>query len=161
VDATADGIGGLAIGAVLDELNDGDQGELPGWQCGLSAPGVELGEVGAAAGGPELIPEVGVGIPLMRKAARRRARHVRVRRLLIPAFTVGLTAFLRRLLELPGIDRDGPQALLGGGAPSPRVVWTCEKGPDDPIGPHRSADMSQTSIYVELAVHLSPAIAIR
>jgi hypothetical protein len=56
------------------------------------------------------------------------ALHVRGRRLLIPAFTVGLRAFLGRLLELPGIDRDGLQALFEGGELSPRVVWTREKG---------------------------------
>jgi hypothetical protein len=48
VDAAADGVGGLAIGEVLGELHHGDQGELPRGQCGLPAPGVEVGEVGVA-----------------------------------------------------------------------------------------------------------------
>jgi len=56
------------------------------------------------------------------------ALHVRDRRLLIPAFTVGLQAFLGRLLELPGIDRDGLYAILRGGELSSRVVWTRGKG---------------------------------
>jgi hypothetical protein len=54
--------------------------------------------------------------------------HVRDRRLLIPAFTVGLDAFLGRLLELPGIDRDRLEALLRGGRLSPCVLWTREQG---------------------------------
>jgi hypothetical protein len=54
--------------------------------------------------------------------------HVPGRRLYIPAFAVNLQPFLGRLLELPGIDRDGLQALFGGGEPSPRVVWTRGKG---------------------------------
>src|SRR5262249_29141585 len=46
VDAGADGGGGLAVGQVLDELEDGDEGEPPGG-LGRSAPrGVEVGEVG-------------------------------------------------------------------------------------------------------------------
>ena len=64
VDAAADGVGGLAIGEVLGELHDGDQGELPGGQCGLSAPGVEVGEVGVAEDGSEFVAEPEVGIPL-------------------------------------------------------------------------------------------------
>ena len=54
--------------------------------------------------------------------------HVRGRRLLIPALTGGLEAFLGRLLKLPGIDRDGLEALLRGGRLSPCVLWTREKG---------------------------------
>ena len=54
--------------------------------------------------------------------------HVRGRRLLIPAFSTGMNAFLERLHELPGIDRDGLDVLLRGGEPSPCVVWTREKG---------------------------------
>src|SRR5262249_5396989 len=64
VDAAADGVGGLAIGEVLGELQDGDQGELPGGQCGLPAPGVEGGEVGVAEDGSELVAEAEVGVPL-------------------------------------------------------------------------------------------------
>ena len=37
---------------------------LPGGQCGLSAPGIELGEVGVAEDGPELVAEPEVGISL-------------------------------------------------------------------------------------------------
>ena len=39
--------------------------------------------------------------------------HVRGRRRRIPAFAVGLEAFLGRLLELPGIDRYGPKPCCG------------------------------------------------
>ena len=60
VDAAADGVGGLAIGEVLGELHDGDQGELPGGQCGLSAPGVEAGEVGVAEGVFCMSPRKGI-----------------------------------------------------------------------------------------------------
>ena len=45
VDAAADGVGGLAIGEVLGELQDGDQGEPPGGVGGLSARGKQVGEV--------------------------------------------------------------------------------------------------------------------
>ena len=54
--------------------------------------------------------------------------HERDRRLRIPAFSVGLNVFVERLRELPGIDRDGLDALLRGGEPSPCVLWTREKG---------------------------------
>jgi hypothetical protein len=54
--------------------------------------------------------------------------HERGRRLLIPAFSVGMEAFLGRLRELPGIDRDGLDVLLRGGEPSSCVLWTYEKG---------------------------------
>ena len=54
--------------------------------------------------------------------------HERGRRLLIPAFSVGMKAFLGRLRELPGIDRDGLEVLLRGGEPSPCVLWTHEIG---------------------------------
>ena len=64
VDAAADGVGGLSIGEVLGELHDGDQGEPPGGQCGLSAPGVEVGEVAVAEDGAEFVAEPEVGIPL-------------------------------------------------------------------------------------------------
>ena len=45
VDAGADGVGGPAVGEVLAELQDGDQGQPPGGQGGLAAVGEELGEV--------------------------------------------------------------------------------------------------------------------
>ena len=64
VDAAADGIGGPSIGEVLGELHDGDQGEPPGRQRGLPAPGVEVGEVAVAEDVPELVAEPEVGIPL-------------------------------------------------------------------------------------------------
>lgn len=57
VDAAADGVGGLSIREILGELHHGDQGELPGGQSGLSAPGVEFGEVGVAEDRFELVPE--------------------------------------------------------------------------------------------------------
>ena len=65
--------------------------------------------------------------------------HVRDRRLLIPAFAVGLQALLGRLLELPGIDRDAVQALFGGGEPSPRVVWAREDGACQSVPAERSS----------------------
>jgi hypothetical protein len=64
IDAAADGVGGLAIGEVLAELHDGGQGELAGGQCGLPAPGVEVGEVGVAEDGSELVTEPEVGVAL-------------------------------------------------------------------------------------------------
>jgi hypothetical protein len=64
VDASADGVGGLAIGEVLGELQHGDQGEPPRGQCGLPAPGVEVGEVAIAEHGSELVAEPEVGIAL-------------------------------------------------------------------------------------------------
>jgi hypothetical protein len=48
--------------------------------------------------------------------------------LLIPAFSVGLRAFLERLLELPGIDRDRVEALMRGGSPPSSVLWPRENG---------------------------------
>jgi len=39
VDAPADGVGGLAIGEVLGELQDGDQGALPGGGVGCPRRG--------------------------------------------------------------------------------------------------------------------------
>jgi hypothetical protein len=54
--------------------------------------------------------------------------HERGRRLCIPAYSVGMNAFLERLRELPGIDRDGLEVLLRGGEPSPCVLWTHEIG---------------------------------
>jgi hypothetical protein len=54
--------------------------------------------------------------------------HQRDRRLRIPAFSVGMGAFLGRLRELPGIDRNGLAVLLRGGEPSPCVLWMREKG---------------------------------
>jgi hypothetical protein len=64
VDAAADGVGGLAIGEVLGELQDRDPGELPGWQRGLATPGVEVGEVSVAEDGPEPVAESEVGVAL-------------------------------------------------------------------------------------------------
>jgi hypothetical protein len=52
--------------------------------------------------------------------------HQRGRRLLIPAFSVGMEAFLGRLRELPGIDGDGLDLLLRGGKPSLCVLWMRE-----------------------------------
>jgi hypothetical protein len=49
--------------------------------------------------------------------------------LVIPASSVGLRAFLERLLELPDIDRDRIEALLRGTSPSPSVFWRRENGP--------------------------------
>ena len=65
--------------------------------------------------------------------------HVRDRRLLIPAFTVGLQALLGRLLDLPGIDRDAVQALFGGGEPSPHVMWAREDGACQSVPAERSS----------------------
>ena len=53
--------------------------------------------------------------------------HERGRCLLIPAFSVGMEAFLGRLRELPGINRDGLDVLLGGDEPSPCALWTRAK----------------------------------
>jgi hypothetical protein len=53
--------------------------------------------------------------------------HERDRRVAVPAFSVGMGALLRRLRELPGIDRDGLDVLLRGGEPSPVVLWAREK----------------------------------
>jgi hypothetical protein len=54
--------------------------------------------------------------------------HERDRRLLLPAFSAGMEAFLGRLRGLPGVDRDGLEDLLNGGEPSLCVLWTREKG---------------------------------
>src|SRR5262249_4791755 len=54
--------------------------------------------------------------------------HARGRRLRVPAFSAGMKAFLGRLREWPGIDRDGLDVLLRGGEPSPCVLWTREEG---------------------------------
>jgi hypothetical protein len=48
--------------------------------------------------------------------------------LLIPAFSVGLRAFLERLCALPGIDRDRIEALMRGDTPSRSVLWPRENG---------------------------------
>src|SRR5262249_19023109 len=48
--------------------------------------------------------------------------------LLVPASSVGLGAFLERLRELPGIDRDRVEALMRGDGPSPGVLWPRENG---------------------------------
>jgi hypothetical protein len=54
--------------------------------------------------------------------------HVGERRLLIPALTTGLSAFLGRLLELPGIDQKKIEAILAGEKQSTCLLWTCRKG---------------------------------
>jgi hypothetical protein len=54
--------------------------------------------------------------------------HIGDRRLLIPAFTRGLNALLRRLLELPAIDQKKVEALLAGERPSSCVLWTRHNG---------------------------------
>ena len=64
VDPPANGVGGPSIGEILCELHDGDQGELPGGQCGLSASGIEVGEVAIAEDGSEFVSEPEVGVSL-------------------------------------------------------------------------------------------------
>ena len=55
VDATTNGIGGLAIGESLDVLEDGGQGEPCGGGGRLSAVGEQRGELVVAVERPELI----------------------------------------------------------------------------------------------------------
>ena len=64
VDPGADGVGGRAVGEVLAELEDGDQGQPPGREGGLPPEGVEVGEVGVVEDGAEFVaePEVGVAV---------------------------------------------------------------------------------------------------
>src|SRR5512135_621530 len=64
VDATADGVGGPAIGEILGELHHRDQGELPWGQAGLPAPGIEVGEVAVAEDRAEVVAEPEIGISL-------------------------------------------------------------------------------------------------
>jgi hypothetical protein len=45
------------------------------------------------------------------------------RRLLIPSYSEGKEAFLARLRELPGMDRDGLDTLTKGGEPSACILW--------------------------------------
>jgi hypothetical protein len=55
VDATADGIGGLAVGESLDVLEDGSHGEPSRRGGRLSAGGEELGELVVVVEGSEFI----------------------------------------------------------------------------------------------------------
>src|SRR4051812_11681269 len=55
VDATADGVGGLAVGEALDVLEDGGGGEPCGEGGGLSAGGKQLGELLVAVERTEFI----------------------------------------------------------------------------------------------------------
>jgi hypothetical protein len=48
--------------------------------------------------------------------------------LAVPASAEGLKALMERLLELPGIDREGLEALMRGASPSPCVLWSRENG---------------------------------
>ena len=64
VDAGADGVGGAAVGEVLAELEDGDQGQPPGREGGLASAGIEVGEVGVVEDGAEFVaePEIGIAV---------------------------------------------------------------------------------------------------
>lgn len=57
VDAAADGIGGLAVGEVFDELEDGDEGQTPGGLGGPAARRVEGSEVAVGEDGAELVAQ--------------------------------------------------------------------------------------------------------
>jgi hypothetical protein len=73
VDAAPDGVGGLTIGEVLGELIDGDQGELPGRQCGLSAPGESPAKSAARKTAPSSSRRRRQGFPLGKAARATRA----------------------------------------------------------------------------------------
>ena len=62
VDAGADGLRRRTVGEVLAELQDGDQGQPPGREGGLSAAGIQVGEVGVVEDGAELVAELQVGV---------------------------------------------------------------------------------------------------
>src|SRR5262249_6049407 len=62
VDASAEGVGGLAVGQVLDELKDGDEGEPPGGLGWASPSGVEGGEVVIRKEGAEFVAQEEVGV---------------------------------------------------------------------------------------------------
>jgi len=57
VESGADGVGGLAVGQVLQELHQRDQGQAPGGEGGLAAAWVEVGEVLIGEEGPQLLAQ--------------------------------------------------------------------------------------------------------
>jgi hypothetical protein len=62
IDPAADRVGGPAVGEILPELNDGDQGQPPGRQRGLAPAGIEVGEVGIGEEGTELVAQLEIGM---------------------------------------------------------------------------------------------------
>jgi hypothetical protein len=64
VDADADGVRRRTVGEVLAELQDGDQGEPPGREGRLPPVGIQVGEVGVAENGTELVAEPEVGVAM-------------------------------------------------------------------------------------------------
>lgn len=64
VEPGADGVGGLAVGEVLGELEDGDEGEPPRGRGRLADIGVEVGEVVVAEERAEPVAGGEVGVPL-------------------------------------------------------------------------------------------------
>ena len=62
VDAAADGVGGLAIGEPLGELQDRDQGQPPGGLRRLSPVGEQAGEAFVVVEGAQGVPHGQVGV---------------------------------------------------------------------------------------------------
>jgi len=56
IDPGADCLSGPAVGEVLTELQDGDQGQPPWRERGLASAGIKVGEVGIGEEGTELGP---------------------------------------------------------------------------------------------------------
>jgi hypothetical protein len=59
VDAGTHGVGGLPIAQVLEELENGDQGQPPRREAGLAPGGVELAEILVLVEGAELVAQPG------------------------------------------------------------------------------------------------------
>jgi hypothetical protein len=59
VDAGTHGVGGLPVAQVLEELENGDQGQPPRREAGLAPGGVELAEILVLVEGAELVAQPG------------------------------------------------------------------------------------------------------
>ena len=64
VDPRPHRLGGLPVGQVLAELQDGDQRQAPRRQARLAEPGEQVGEVGVGEDGAELVAQLEEGVAL-------------------------------------------------------------------------------------------------
>jgi hypothetical protein len=62
VDAGADGLRRRTVGEVFAELQDGDEGQPPGRESGLSAAGIQVGEISVLEDGAEPVAELEIGV---------------------------------------------------------------------------------------------------
>src|SRR3954447_5087689 len=110
VDPRPHRLGGLAVGQVLAELQQGDQRQAPGRQPRLAEPGEEVGEIGVGEDGAELVTE------LQQRVALAEGRACDARR---P---------LRHGLDRAGLEHGGPPAWIAAAYPPNPARPTSPKG---------------------------------